>query len=517
MRAIGIGRRLVSAPYDLFTYILLFVLVIIVALTYSRYGFTTDETIDNLKAARIVRFIASLGSNRDALKIDDINIYGAMPDVLALLLRKFFPVLSFDSRHLVSALFGVVGIFYTYRLGRVFIAPAVGFFGALFLACNPMWSGYMFINAKDIPFAAMLLASLYYCLSVLTARYVSSWIWVKVGLAIGLLATTKLIGILVLGVFGLAALIGLVAIPSASLFHIDRTVFVRLLKIAISSAVGCFVCFAVFWPQFFFWSPTQLVNVVRLFMNYTNWQGYVQIHGEYFFSDKVPWYYTVTYIVISMPLFLLALTAAGTVYGVLKREPLVVSFAAVCIFFLAYQAIADSRALNGYRHFIFLLPFMMLIAAYPIAHLLNSSGPSIVRIATLTVVLVAIFATLVSSYQLFPYQYSFYNALVGGVPGADGRYYIDLWKSALREALDKIEKLPDAGDSIRIYYSCGSTLNFVAHPRFKPVERIEDADYVVALRRPCDPRVWPGQGLPLVGDVRRQGVVFAAIYSRRKM
>ena len=156
-----------------------------------------------IKAVRVVKFITSLGGNREEiLKIDHINIYGAMPDVLALSLQKLIPALSFDSRHLVSALFGVAGVYYVYRVGSAFVAPAVGFFSALFLACNPMWFGYMFFNAKDIPFAATLLAAFYYCLSALTGRYESPWIWVKVGLAIGLLAATKLIGILVLGLIG---------------------------------------------------------------------------------------------------------------------------------------------------------------------------------------------------------------------------------------------------------------------------------------------------------------------------
>src|SRR5262249_20588666 len=152
----------------------LLVLMITVALTYNQYGFTTDEDIDYFKAVRVAKFIASLGGKSEEIsKIDGINIYGAMPDILALSLQQLIPTLSFDSRHLVSALFGVAGVYYAYRVGSVFVASAVGFFTALFLACNPMWFGYMFFNAKDIPFAATLFAAFYYCLSALTGRYES--------------------------------------------------------------------------------------------------------------------------------------------------------------------------------------------------------------------------------------------------------------------------------------------------------------------------------------------------------
>ena len=63
------------------------------------------------------------------------------------------------------------------------------------------------------------------------------------------------------------------------------------------------------------------------------------------------------------PLALLALTAVGAVAGIWRRQRFVIASAIVCIAFPAYQAISDARALNGYRHFIFLVPFLMLVAA----------------------------------------------------------------------------------------------------------------------------------------------------------
>src|SRR5262249_8945425 len=244
-RAIYFSRHFLT-PYDIAVCFLLLVLTIDVVFTYRSYGFTTDETIDNLKALRVVNFLWSLGSNRDEIsRIDDVNIYGAMPDVLAVLLRRIVPILSFDSRHLVSAVFGLAGVCYLYRLGRVFISPAVGFFAALFLACNPMWFGHMFFNAKDIPFAATLLAALYYCLSAVTGRYKSGWIWFKIALSTGLFATTKLVGIPILGVIGIVTLACLIAIPTTDAIQINHALVVRVIKIAIVATVGCLVCFAV--------------------------------------------------------------------------------------------------------------------------------------------------------------------------------------------------------------------------------------------------------------------------------
>src|SRR5262249_39747799 len=146
--------------------------------------------------------------------------------------------------------------------------------------------------------------------------------------------------------------------------------------------------------------------------------------------------------------------------------------------------------------------------------LLTSHLPRITRVATLVVAIAGTFAASESIYLLFPYEYSFYNMLAGGVSGADGKYEIDVWRSALREALREIEKMPHSSEVIRIS-TCGSDFNFADHPNFRQVSEQEDPDYVVILRRCLDLRYSQIPELPVVGEVRRQGVLFAAIYSRR--
>src|SRR5262245_21961079 len=160
-----------------------------------------------------------------------------------------------------------------------------------------------------------------------------------------------------------------------------------------------------------------------------------------------------------MPIFLLVLTAAGAFYGAARREPVIICFTIVCTAFLIGQAAIGARVYDGYRHFLFLVPFAMTIAAYPIGCVMKAEISPVLRIAMLAVVTGSVTSVVASMYRLFPYQYSFYNVFVGGVPGADGRYSIEVWRSALREALRLIdEKLAPTKSSARIY-SCGSSMN----------------------------------------------------------
>ena len=64
---------------------LMLILLVLCALTYNRYGFTTDEQNGLVRARHIFDFFAGGGvDDRDLTAMDPRNFYGAMADVLAL-------------------------------------------------------------------------------------------------------------------------------------------------------------------------------------------------------------------------------------------------------------------------------------------------------------------------------------------------------------------------------------------------------------------------------------------------
>lgn len=201
---------------------------------------------------RAKRVFAVLSSGRMAEPSDIDMFHGAAPDVIALALQKVIPQLSYDSRHLVFALFGVAGIYYLYRFGSKFVSEWTGVFAALFLAATPMWFGYMFINHKDIPFATLLLAASYYSLLALTGQPASSRFWVKTGLALGLFAATKLVGLLLLAFVVVVYLASLAIFPSQKSLEVPPDVWRRAARLGSAGALGCLIAFLLFWPQFYF-------------------------------------------------------------------------------------------------------------------------------------------------------------------------------------------------------------------------------------------------------------------------
>lgn len=501
------GRLLRHAPEIAITVVIL-ALLVLCALTFRNYGFTIDEQNGLWRANNIIKFYMSGG--QDAAELTAIrpeNFYGAMADVIALWLQKAFPALGFDSRHLVSALFGIAGVYYTYRLGALLGGRWVGVASGAFLALTPIWLGYSYFNLKDIPFATALVASSFYGLRVMGEKEPPRWTTLM-GLAIwcGALGTTKLTGVLLLG-FAVLMMLAFWLLQHGWLPI--RTLIQRALTCAGIGVLGIIVFSIAFWPQLFLYSPVQTFKAVTQFLNYDPWRGKVLMDGAFFDQDHIPHRYLATYIVITTPLLALAMYVVSIPAAVLNKQYAVLGAVALPPAFVAIQWFTEAQIYNGSRQFLFVLPFLCAGAGYGLVALSRIGNAAWARYATIGAF--AIFAgwIIYTSVSLFPYQYSAYNLLAGGTQGAENRYYIDVWRSAQREALQMVnDMLPDDGKRYVVQH-CGSVLNFDRFPRLEGTrDPNARSDYFLRLPR-CALTNPPG--FTVVGEVRREGVLFAAV------
>ena len=77
--------------------------------------------------------------------------------MVAALLHKVIPLELFETRRLVGAIVGVIGLAVTWRLGRRIGGPLAGLAALLLLALCPIFYGHMFMNPKDAPFAVAMI------------------------------------------------------------------------------------------------------------------------------------------------------------------------------------------------------------------------------------------------------------------------------------------------------------------------------------------------------------------------
>ena len=132
----------------------------VAAATFRDYGLGWDDYTHSQYGNLLVSLYRSGFADRRALSFVNLYMYGGGFDILATLAAKILPFGLFETRRLVGALVGLVGLFVTWRLGRRLGGPFAGLVSLVLLAACPLYYGHMFINAKDGPFAAVMMIAL---------------------------------------------------------------------------------------------------------------------------------------------------------------------------------------------------------------------------------------------------------------------------------------------------------------------------------------------------------------------
>src|SRR6266853_95402 len=177
---------------------------LLVLLTFRDYGVTWDEDAHNWYGNFVLDYYVSFFADRNALHWRDLYNYGAIFDTAAAALNRVSPMGIYETRHLLNALVGVLGLAGCFKLGHAVGGARVGFFATLFLLLTPNYYGQMFNNPKDIPFAVGVVWATYYMVRMVpTLPQPPLGLLAKLGVAIGMTMGVRIGGLLLLCYSGL--------------------------------------------------------------------------------------------------------------------------------------------------------------------------------------------------------------------------------------------------------------------------------------------------------------------------
>src|ERR1700742_4880321 len=149
-------RRSVEQTCDELALVVLGAVALIAGLTFRDYGLGWDDYTHAEYADLLLRMYGSGFKDTGALSFANLYMYGGGFDMAAALLHKVIPLELFETRRLLGAIVGVVGLAITWRLGRRVGGPLAGLAALLMLALCPTYYGPMFMNPKDAPFAVAM-------------------------------------------------------------------------------------------------------------------------------------------------------------------------------------------------------------------------------------------------------------------------------------------------------------------------------------------------------------------------
>lgn len=490
----------------------------LIAATFRDYGVTWDEGWHARYGDMILRWYRTGFRDSQVLTYGNRIHYGGFFDSIAQVLTRLLPFGEFETRHLSSSVFGLVAAVGTWRLGRHLGGERTGLLAALFLLMTPMFYGHSFNNPKDIPFAGVMIWAVYYIVrSIETMPTPPASLLIKLAAATGLALGIRIGAVLALAYFGLAFVLWLAvarrATPGA------MTVGGAVRAFAPRFAAVCIGAYAVMLP----WWPSAMVRPVRAPLEaiqtfgHFPWNYPVLFDGEQILASQLPRYYLLKWALISMPEFLLIGLVAFVVTScvslwrgraVLSPEGRgvalgVIAFAA--LFPAAYASLTHAIVYDGWRHFLFVVPLLAVLAALGVSAML--SARRLVAIPAGVAVVAGLLLTGVEMVRLHPHQYIYFNdAVAGGLATAADSYETDYWGNSYREGTLWVvaHYRPAPGDTIRVA-SCSYPMStaYYLTPGFVHVLRGQAPDIVLATTRwGCDREI-PGT---IVHVVEREGV-----------
>jgi hypothetical protein len=524
------SRRSMERVCDDLAILALAVVALIASLTFRDYGLGWDDYTHAEYADLLLRMYGSGFKDTGALSFANLYMYGGGFDMAAALLHKVIPLELFETRRLLGAVVGVIGLAVTWRLGRRVGGPLAGLATLLLLALCPTYYGHMFMNPKDAPFAvAMVILML--GLVRLAEEYPSPSprTLLIVGLGAGLSIGSRILGGLAL----VYATVGFVPLFLEE-FHANggreaAHRFMHVVYVLLPALVLGYLIMGLIWP----WSimePGNPFHALTYFSHFFEKPWKEMFDGALVSVPDMPWSYLPTLFALQLPEVLLGLCIAAVVATFMllpraevpaRRKTILLMLTLAATLPLVIAMVKRPALYNGIRHFIFVIPPMAVLAGTAFAWGMTwlkenrrSWQPAAVAIFAFGLLL-----PLGEMIRLHPYQYTHFNHIAGTVRSADNLFMLDYWGLALKQASDGLrdelverQEVPPKGRKWKVAV-CGPQrpAQVALGPDFTIGWDSHAADFAMTLGE----FYCKGLTAPVLVEIKRDDVVFARVYDIR--
>jgi len=475
----------------------LFILLTIIGLfTVDGYGAPYDELVEmiilrsnakeyalRLEGEDSQSFFATLPGTRISRNIErDHGLCAYYP--LIPFLSHLQPVINQYSTvwSILTWLWFMVGCLSLYGLMRQMnVSRLVSFAAVLLLYLSPRFFAEGHYNNKDVVLLCLFLLTLWQ-----GARFLHKPVMGR-GLLFsfaGAMATNiKIVGILPWSLIGLAALVWL------SVNH-------RWSRKMLGVACGTLLSYAFFYlllTPAMWENPMDFIRyVIANATGFTRFGGVVIFRGADFYdiggSTPLPWYYLPYYMMVSIPLYTVILSAFGqlrTFHMILTQRAdalknknslllLVVSLA--WLLPMIFCMVMKPLMYNGWRHFYFVYAGFVIMAGFGLNTLWEYARPHRKRRTLIACAMASCYClTGIGLVLNHPFQFAYFNPLVP----RDAQYRMDMdtWNVGPAGAFTRLYKLKEEEDSI---LRVGCYFNDIKIGAFKLPSHIRDRLVVTA-------------------------------------
>jgi hypothetical protein len=381
-----------------------------------------------------------------------------------------FPIIIFGA--------GGIAAIYFFLLETLGIYPAV--VASVSLALLPVYIGYTHNDMKDIPNAFAFTLALYFFWRLVIKRRWRDLLIAAIVFAIAF--NIKINSVVVPVICGVWVLVYFYKEIFLIFSGKINTIWKEKIHI-----VGLYFFLApifaviLWWP---FWKNPlgKLLELPQFYANNT-YNMPVLFNGVILRSGiNLPFYYPFYYLSITLPIPILIFSLIGLVICLKKWNRGKGIYSLIILWFLiplVRYFSPKSGAIDGVRHF--------LEAVYPICAIAAVGYTEIIKKNIFKVIISAgiIIYLLFINIHYHPYQTSYFNALIGGIRGASGKFDVDFWGTPQKEAALWLNNVAPSNASVHIVMAQSSAAIYLRDDLRKNSNKddIWKSDFVILLNR----------------------------------
>jgi hypothetical protein len=223
------------------------------------------------------------------------------------------------------------------------------------------------------------------------------------------------------------------------------------------------------------------------------------------------WYFAIT----PVPIFL------GLILNLLyfKRWNLINAFMWLIVLFITMLfLIIKPHLYDELRQILFYQVLLSCLSAFGFIEFLKNFKHKIVKFVIILIFGIFGLKLIYDLKKLHPYEYVYFNELVGGLKGASNKFETDYWGACQKEAFNYLIKNRDlTNKKLYVVFAHGVGDPIYYSHRYKFYFSNDDVDYAIAIKRwGIADRFLKDSNYSLIYEVKRDGVPLCFVFERKK-
>ncbi|MCK5822071.1 MAG: hypothetical protein KAH17_09290, partial [Bacteroidales bacterium] len=419
-------------------------------------GISGDEPVHYQHSEYVNKYFSSGKTDLSALNTPETHLkyYGQVFDNISYSINSLLNTTSpYTVRHILNAFSGFLLILFSGLIAVSLGGYQAGLLTALLLFLSPKILGHSLNNLKDIPFAMGYVMAIWGLIkSMQLFPKIRLFPLLVIALGLGAAFGTRAGGLILIPIVLLFSFLNWLSKTKLKELVLLKTWLpgIKLLGALLLALVFGYIAGILFWPyalQDPIRNPFEALSVM------THYEVSIRqvFSGEWVWSEKLPWYYGIKWILISSPIIILAGFVLHSIlikYSAKRISwPILSLLYFSSLFPLLWTIINSSNLYGGWRHLIFIYPMICIISGLGWFWLSKRYHSVLWNIFLSSLFFIGMSGPAIHIIKNHPVEYVYFNKLAGGVTKANGRYETDYYFHGISKAINWLENYLDEGKS----------------------------------------------------------------------